>query len=150
MAQWQSETHPRTATSRNPVNIGLEQLQTLYNYQNTHWGHRTSGKHCTKNCPYTTPLPYVKGVKGHIWPYLWSLLTRVKGHFCFESNVIHFWLESKGIKGFVKYMRWLARASKVPLLTFDSSQRHDNFDASQSCVKADVKVPQHLWFVCQR
>ena len=34
---------------------------------------------------------------------------------------------------------WLARASKAPLLTFDSSQRHDNFDASQSCVKADVK-----------
>ena len=34
---------------------------------------------------------------------------------------------------------WLARASKVPLLTSDSSQRHDNFDASQSCVKADVK-----------
>ena len=34
---------------------------------------------------------------------------------------------------------WLARASKIPLLTFDSSQRHDNFDVSQSCVKADVK-----------
>ena len=35
---------------------------------------------------------------------------------------------------------WLASASKVPLLTFDSRQRHDNFDASQSCVKADVKI----------
>ena len=33
----------------------------------------------------------------------------------------------------------LARESKVPLLTSDSSQRHDNFDACQSCVKANDK-----------
>ena len=33
----------------------------------------------------------------------------------------------------------LARASKVPFLTFDLRQRHDNFDARQSCVNANVK-----------
>ena len=40
----------------------------------------------------------------------------------------------------------LAHASKVPLLTFDSRQRHDKFDASQSCVRATEmpKVVLHL------
>ena len=33
----------------------------------------------------------------------------------------------------------LLHASKVPLLTFDSCQRPDIFDAHQSCVKANVK-----------
>ena len=33
----------------------------------------------------------------------------------------------------------LSRASKLLLLTFDSRQRSDIFDARQSCVKANVK-----------
>ena len=106
--------------------------QLTFRLKDQHANHQTI--HCTKNCLYTMPLTYVKGVKGHIWPYLWSLLTRVKGHFWLESNVIHLWLKSNWFCPIS-----LARAVKVHLLTFDLRQRDDNFDVCQSCVKANVK-----------
>ena len=92
--------------------------------------------HCTKNCLYTTPLTYVKGVKGHIWPSL----------IIFDSSQRPFltWVKCDTPLTRIKSDRRfcqisLARTPKVPLLTIDSGQRHDNFDASQSYVKAKVK-----------
>ena len=102
--------------------------QLTFRLKDQHANHETI--HCTKNCLCTMPLTYVKGVKGHIWPYLWSLLTRVKGHFWFESNMIHLWLKSNWFCPIS-----LARAVKVHFLTFDLRQRDDNFDVCQSCVK---------------
>ena len=73
----------------------------------------------TKNCLCTTPLTYVKGVKGHIWPYLWSLLRRAKGHFS---------------------LIWV----KCDTVTFDSNQKWSKVlsTIASACIKGTFA---HLW-----